>query len=833
MPQCVLCSKTSLNSFFDVPVFKDHLINFHNLGSNDIYTCFSCEKKFQNRKSFFKHISKSISCGAGNIVETQRQNAEYNELNDKDIEQNSNIELNCDVLETHSTSHFTVANINSIHVCGQCGVEDSQLVEKNALQIACDLYGNFSLSRKMATDTIVNFSDNLINPILSILQTSILSKLETNDKIPMLNLLHNLKDPFRKFKSFHLFQKYLLEHNLYQNPTIFEINNEIKPVFINNTATLDESKTYGALMPLEFQFKQFFELPGVLDAVLSNISNLKNIEHKITSVLHSEIWKKRSQKFENKIVIPYILYFDEFQVDNCIGSHANEHSISAVYYYFPVLPKEFLSKLENIFVALLFESKNKYYGYGRIFQPLIDAINKLAQEGISVEYNGSQVTLYFVVLTITGDNAGLNAILGFVQSFIGNFSCRTCKISRDDLRQAVRENPILLRNRTNYAEDIASEPNDEKRVSLNGIKEDSIFNEINDYHVTENFAHDIMHDIFEGVCGYTISKVLLKFIDDEFLTISLLNARKDGFDYDLSESGNFSKSITMNNLQNSKFNMSAREMWTFVHFLPLMIGDKIPRGNKYWKLICLLIEIIDIVFSQYFDETILKTLSIKIESHHKLYLKLFGPELKLKPKFHYFLHYETMIRNIGPAKFYWCFRFESKHRQLKEYCKNVNSRINVAKSLAIKCCLNFSKRIITHSGFHDTISNFKLVFEDVLENKYYFQNLFLDSNLKNKKFKFYSDIEYCGMQYKQNLFLTKSANNFTNIYEIIDMVSDEQEIYIIGLNYLPIKFENHYQSFLINNSTDNYYFINLTEFDGPPTSLHKINQNKYLRKKMF
>lgn len=112
--------------------------------------------------------------------------------------------------------------------------------------------------------------------------------------------------------------------------------------------------------------------------------------------------------------------------------------------------------------------------------------------------------------------------------------------------------------------------------------------------------------------------------------------------------------------------MSAREMWTFIHFLPLMIGDLIPRSNKPWKLVCLLIQI---VLPENNSEDIdnLKTL---IKEHNALYIKLYGD---LKPKHHFLVHYPSLIRKCGPPKFIWSFRFEAKHQSSKAYSSNTTS----------------------------------------------------------------------------------------------------------------------------------------------------------------
>lgn len=108
-------------------------------------------------------------------------------------------------------------------------------------------------------------------------------------------------------------------------------------------------------------------------------------------------------------------------------------------------------------------------------------------------------------------------------------------------------------------------------------------------------------------------------------------------------------------------------MWTFIHFLPLMIGDLIPRSNKPWKLVCLLIQI---VLPENNSEDIdnLKTL---IKEHNALYIKLYGD---LKPKHHFLVHYPSLIRKCGPPKFIWSFRFEAnKHQSSKAYSSNTTS----------------------------------------------------------------------------------------------------------------------------------------------------------------
>lgn len=67
----------------------------------------------------------------------------------------------------------------------------------------------------------------------------------------------------------------------------------------------------------------------------------------------------------------------------------------------------------------------------------------------------------------------------------------------------------LLRTIESYERDVLI--ND---ISVTGIKEKCVFHSLNDFHVTTNFAVDIMHDLLEGVCNYDLTTLLNALIFD-------------------------------------------------------------------------------------------------------------------------------------------------------------------------------------------------------------------------------------------------------------------------------------------------------------------------------
>jgi len=68
--------------------------------------------------------------------------------------------------------------------------------------------------------------------------------------------------------------------------------------------------------------------------------------------------------------------------------------------------------------------------------------------------------------------------------------------------------------------------------------------------------------------------------------------------------------------------MTATQIFNTIHFLPLCIGDLIPSHNDNWKLILILLDIIEMLFKP--DYTTKDYLKQLVGEHHRLYIDLFG-----------------------------------------------------------------------------------------------------------------------------------------------------------------------------------------------------------------
>ena len=84
-------------------------------------------------------------------------------------------------------------------------------------------------------------------------------------------------------------------------------------------------------------------------------------------------------------------------------------------------------------------------------------------------------------------------------------------------------------------------------------------------------------------------------------------------------------------------------MWTLSRFLPLMIGNKIPKDNAYWMHFIEVTEILDYVLAPTVREDIsdhlVEAISISLLDFQQLY-----PDASFLPKMHYMTHIPRYLK---------------------------------------------------------------------------------------------------------------------------------------------------------------------------------------------
>lgn len=148
------------------------------------------------------------------------------------------------------------------------------------------------------------------------------------------------------------------------------------------------------MFPLKENFKRFFELPNIFTDMLNNLEKISN-SSKIISICSGSVWKHKSSLFEDKVIIPYVLYQDDFEVNNALGSKSGVQKRSVFYVTFPLLNLNRVSQLNNILVACITKSISLEFGQSYNFGPLVSVLTDLETNGLDIQI-GSTKKKYFL-----------------------------------------------------------------------------------------------------------------------------------------------------------------------------------------------------------------------------------------------------------------------------------------------------------------------------------------------------------------------------------------------------------------------------------------------------
>ena len=141
----------------------------------------------------------------------------------------------------------------------------------------------------------------------------------------------------------------------------------------------------------------------------------------------------------------------------------------------------------------------KNYGFDFVLEPIVKDLKELERDGLHISTAVFEGKVHIGLAQFTGDNLGVNGICGFVECLTSNHFCRHCKMHVQGMRHTLTEKADLQRNYENFAADLA-----QNNPTSTGIKGPRLLNDIEHFHVTINYAPDVMHDLLEGVCGLEI-----------------------------------------------------------------------------------------------------------------------------------------------------------------------------------------------------------------------------------------------------------------------------------------------------------------------------------------
>ena len=258
------------------------------------------------------------------------------------------------------------------------------------------------------------------------------------------NPFKNIKTEAQSFSEFKNRSTFIMPENflLGEKPKIKEQN---------GVKIVKNVPIFAQFIPLREVFQKFFELPGILEKTLNYQNKILNYSNVMENIIQGNLWKKKIVQYGDKIVFPFTVYSDDYQNNNPLGSHKGIGKCAGVYASVLILPPELRSKVENNFLFMLFNTRDRQTFKNKIvFSRLIDEIKFLQKYGITVSTPTGNKQIYFVFILLLGDNLGLHSLLGFNESFRSNLFCRFCLTIHDNINLVFKESNCQLRTPENY-----------------------------------------------------------------------------------------------------------------------------------------------------------------------------------------------------------------------------------------------------------------------------------------------------------------------------------------------------------------------------------------------
>ncbi|KAK3922334.1 Oocyte zinc finger protein [Frankliniella fusca] len=799
--KCPYCPKCPLL----LEDYRKHHKNHHSLKP---FVCFqACGRKYTTWNSFMKHyknckVSSVAGCSSQVSNNSQAPAAVNNIFNSN--------EPNSSCVGDYSFHDSQLNDSQNFHF----------ILHNEADKFVSKLYGKAKLPRQYVQDIIADVTSFLQNGVIAALKTSLVPHI-TNEQSYILNsILDSVRDSVSHLCSEYKRFKYFTSSGEYIPPISYEIGE----IDVAEGDKLKKQKVYGQTVPIDLTLKQFLEVPNALNEIVQYIESLEHIDV-MQNFVQSQLWQRKKARFsDTDIVLPLYSYHDECQCNNPLGSHVLK--LGCAYVEIACLPPECQSSIHNIFVSLVFNSEYRCFSDEKAFGPLIAKLKFLEEVGIFVETPEGPKHVYFVCGLLLGDNLGINSVGGFAEGFTANFFCRFCKSPREVTKSQTIEDESTLRTKDNYETDL-----DVNNVSLTGVKTNSVFNKVPSFHITDNFCVDVFHDLCEGVLHYVTIKVLGHCVSNQYFSMDVLNHRIEMFKYGPTDSNRIP--ILSNEFsKKDKLKMSGSETLLFVKLLGIIIGDKVPHTDEYWKLYLKLRCLMDIALCKSLSPRQGHALRVLVDEFNSMYVAVTGDSLK--PKFHHLVHYARVFEESGPLALTSTKTFERKHRSLLIPAHATESRTNIAKTVTIQHQLNMSHRlkylpsIIPPLEFGPTCEVFLSDFRNhdfVNKLPDGFDISFSSSCLAANW------VEFKGTTYKPGMVLSLAVDECGGpVFGLIEAILVFEQSFTFIFSYLVnVGLDEHVYAFEIELSSQLSCILPSDVFDPLPLSIHhSIHSKKYV-----
>ena len=390
---------------------------------------------------------------------------------------------------------------------------------------------------------------------------------------------------------------------------------------------------------------------------------------------------KESAFFQQPNTVQLELYMDDFTLTNPLGTSSKKHKICAFYLTLGNIPHYLKSKLYTIqLVGLVQNFLIKQHGFHKILEPFLKDLQLFETEGLQVMTSAGMKTFHGSLSVFIADNLASHELGGFMTSFSGFRRCRFCNATSETMQSSFNEADFTLRTPSSYDAQVSLVEQNAYLSSTYGVKQHSVLNQLNYFHVCWGSPSDISHDLFEGVCLDLIKLVLEHAIAVKVISLSSLNNIISEFPYMGKDKKN-KPALLSGTSNNIIVKQTAAQCQNLIRILPLIIGHKMPHGDLYWDCYLCFLKCLDYILAPKLHPGEVQFMEDLIATFISSYSKL-DSVTNIKPKMHYMIHYGSQYRFFGALVNYSTLRFEAKHSNLKSYFANCKNYRNPCLTIA-------------------------------------------------------------------------------------------------------------------------------------------------------
>jgi len=382
-----------------------------------------------------------------------------------------------------------------------------------------------------------------------------------------------------------------------------------------------------------------------------------------------------------------------------------------------------------------------------------------------------------------------------------------------------------------------SKSQNKSSTHVNGLKTNSVLNQLKYFNVVTGLPPDLMHDLLEGCVRFTFTCLMKHLTTNKIYSADDLNEDLTKFRYGRVDMPNKVPSDLFSS--NSTFKISATHQWMLMRIFPIMAGERLfsnELSREHYLNYIRISEITRALYDDSFTIEKINQLKVSIDTYLKDFKSLyrtFDPksniwiEHKLIPKQHFLLHYPTAILNWGPPSRYNTIRFESKHSYFK--------RVIAANHNSINLCYSLAKR-------HQFLQTYHLLSDEYFINlelgpshsveKYLLAFIKLDAQIQSANITLHKWVIIKGIKYKINdLIVTSKSNDLPIFSKILSIIKKKNFIFFL-INEFDTICYNYSQACYMIEAFERAPLDKICKFDNLihlwPLNAYSVNNEYFL-----